>query len=881
MKNILIVENNNTIALDLEMTLKKFGYHVVSRENLAENAIKKVKELKPDLILMDIKLSGKMDGIEAAEHISQNFDLPLIYLTAYSDNDLIQRAKKTEPCGYLLKPFNDSQLYSTIEIAFYTHQLKKELNSKNNQLEMEIQQHRQTEVKLKERSSKLTLTIEQLHSEMSKRKELELTLIKSRERYRAVVDTATVGIMTVNDSGQILFANKSIKNILGYSIKELLHQHIREVIPEFIHFMEKQRMSRKLTDENKVYWQPFDLNTCHRDNSKIVLNLCVSEYREQNTHLFTIAIQDITRQIMIKEALNQTLDEVLYRNDEMTALLDSTRAVLKHSQFDQAAKAIFKNCKNLLGASAGYVALLDKKGQENEVLFLNSGQLPCDVNPDLPMPIRGLRAQAYQTGKTQYLNDFSNSEHIRFLPKGHVRLKNVLFAPLIIEKKVVGLIGFANKATDFTPDNARIAAAFGELAAIALVNSRNLQLLTNSEERFRSLVESATEAIITFDENGKIVLYNSSAETMFGYPAIDLFSKPFVDLMSTEPDQQDILIHDQILFYLSTGQINDQFIGKTIEANAVKKSSEQFPIHISFSTYQTNEGRFYTAIMRDITERKQIDTEISLYRKHLEQLVTDRTKELINANEQLKKLYDKELEISKMKDEFTSNVNHELRTPLTSLLLSVDYLNKKLPEISKDDIQEKIARIERSGQKLLLIVNELLDFSRLGAGKFDCHLGMIELHDLLNKIKELFIELAESKGLQFTIHYKDNPLFENDFEHTFKIVGNMVSNAIKFTQHGSIDIVGRRSGNFVVITVQDTGVGINNDHFELIFDRFSQGTIQNTKAPGTGIGLHMVKRLCERHGGKVSLESEEGKGSVFTAKLPLQSRWFENESLEK
>lgn len=154
------------------------------------------------------------------------------------------------------------------------------------------------------------------------------------------------------------------------------------------------------------------------------------------------------------------LDESRQREAEIQALLESSRAILEHREFRDAAHAIFNSCKELIGATSRYVALLNEDGTENEVLFLDSGGQPCTVDPTLPMPIRGLRAQAYQTGEVAYENDFSRSQWVQFLPEGHTRLKNVLFTPLVIQHRSVGLLGIANKPGGFTDHDARVASAF-------------------------------------------------------------------------------------------------------------------------------------------------------------------------------------------------------------------------------------------------------------------------------------------------------------------------------------------------------------------------------------------------------------------------------------
>ena len=152
-------------------------------------------------------------------------------------------------------------------------------------------------------------------------------------------------------------------------------------------------------------------------------------------------------------------------------------------------------CCELTGAKSGYVALLSKDGEENEVLFLEAGGLPCDVDPSLPMPIRGLRSLTYKIQKAVYENDFMNTDWVKFMPEGHVVLKNVLFAPLIIENKTVGIIGLANKETDFNDDDARIATGFGELAAIALQNSWYLDQRNQSDLERDQLIEELKAAL--------------------------------------------------------------------------------------------------------------------------------------------------------------------------------------------------------------------------------------------------------------------------------------------------------------------------------------------------------------------------------------------------
>jgi transcriptional regulator with GAF, ATPase, and Fis domain len=197
----------------------------------------------------------------------------------------------------------------------------------------------------------------------------------------------------------------------------------------------------------------------------------------------------------IESMIEQTFQDSVQRNLELSALMDSSAAVLKHQDFSKSARAIFDHCRKLTGATSGYVALLDETGSENEVLFLESGGLPCTVDPSLPMPIRGLRAESYRTQKAVFDNGFSTSEWVGYLPGGHVELTNVMFAPLVIKGKAVGLLGLANKPGPFTEDDARMAAVFGELAAIALQNSKALEDRDRAEKEREKLIKELKEAL--------------------------------------------------------------------------------------------------------------------------------------------------------------------------------------------------------------------------------------------------------------------------------------------------------------------------------------------------------------------------------------------------
>ncbi len=174
----------------------------------------------------------------------------------------------------------------------------------------------------------------------------------------------------------------------------------------------------------------------------------------------------------------------------MEALVAGGKAILGQAEFAETARALFDFCCEMTGATSGYVALLSEDGTENEVLFLEAGGMPCSVDPSLPMPIRGLRAEAYRENRAVYHNDFMNSSWAKLMPAGHCVLKNVMFAPLVVDSRTVGIIGLANKEGDFDDRDAFIAGGFGELAAIALCNSREVEARERAQKELECLAST-------------------------------------------------------------------------------------------------------------------------------------------------------------------------------------------------------------------------------------------------------------------------------------------------------------------------------------------------------------------------------------------------------
>ena len=451
-------------------------------------------------------------------------------------------------------------------------------------------------------------------------------------RYEDLFKFVPIGFFTFGHGGQILEVNPTGAKLLGTDRSDLLKQKFANYIVGDFQDGFQHHCKKVFESGNR---ETYDLRILKKDRTSFWAQLesiaIKAHNRGANGHHFNTAITDITDRKQAEDALCNALEKSNQQAKEVSSLLESSRAVLQYREFKDSAKSIFNSCKNLIGASAGYVALLTKDGTENELLHLDSGGLACTVDPELPMPIRGLREKAYHSCKTVFDNRFSQSEWVNFLPDGHARLDNVLFAPLVIDSRAVGLLGLANKPGGFTKQDACIASGFSEFASVALFNSRTLESLEHSEERFRSVVETAIDAIITVDRRGTIIFWNPQAELMFGYSANEMIGKPVAVIMPERFRQAH-----QLGLSKAAARKKPKITGNILELVGLRKDASEFPLELSLANWETKEGIFFTAIIRDISERKQAKSALQAARNELKRRVDERTTELGTTNEKLR-----------------------------------------------------------------------------------------------------------------------------------------------------------------------------------------------------------------------------------------------------
>jgi PAS domain S-box-containing protein len=372
-----------------------------------------------------------------------------------------------------------------------------------------------------------------------------------------------------------------------------------------------------------------------------------------------------------------------------------------------------------------------------------------------------------------------------------------------------------------------------------------------SEARLRALVDTAVDAIITIDDRGQVLSFNQAAEQLFQYRAEEVVGRD-VNLLMPDPLAGE---HgDYLARYRSTG--DRRVIGREREVTARRKDGTLFPIELAVGQADLGGRRFFTGIVRDLTDKKRVEAE---------------REELLESERAARSEAER---AARMKDEFLATLSHELRTPLTAIVGWVRLLVDR--RLDADAAAKALRIIERNVRALTQMIEDLLDVSRIVSGKLRVDTHRLDLAEVVESAVGTLQPTAAAKHVRVEKQLDRGPIeVLGDASRLQQVVWNLLSNAIKFTGDGGlVRVTLRRTAARAEVAVSDTGQGIAKDFLPHVFERFRQADSSTTRPQrGLGLGLALVKQLVELHGGSVRAESEgEGKGATFTVELPLAGR---------
>jgi PAS domain S-box-containing protein len=359
--------------------------------------------------------------------------------------------------------------------------------------------------------------------------------------------------------------------------------------------------------------------------------------------------------------------------------------------------------------------------------------------------------------------------------------------------------------------------------------------LANSEPFFRNLLESAPDAMIIVDEEGRITIVNEQAEEMFAYDREQMIGETIEFLLPARLRGNHVGHRNAF-----TNKPRLRPMGGGMELQGCRSDGSEFPVEISLSPVKSGSGSFVSSVIRDVTERKKMEQALIAARQEAER-----------AN--------------KANSAFLAAASHDLRQPVQALSL----LNGALRRTVKDSLAlEMIESQEHSLDAMTNLLNSLLDISRLDAGAVSPEIEEFSIQRLIDRLSAEFSRQAMHKGLDFSAD-TCNAVIRTDPNLIGEIIQNFVSNAIRYTDKGTVKLDCEEIGGKLRVKITDTGIGIEKDQLEAIFNEFHQIKAPGSSQEGFGLGLAIVRRLADLLDHEVAVESKPGEGSCFCISMPV------------
>ena len=753
---ILVVEDEVIVARDIRQQLVELGYEPVGHATHGEEAVAMARALRPNLVLMDVQLAGAMDGISAAEQIRSQLALPVVFLTAFGGDDSLDRAKQTDPFGYILKPFSERELRTVLEIALYRHQ---------------------TEARLRE----------------------------SEQRLRTVFESEPECVKLLGPAGELLEMNPAgLAMLEADSVAEAVaHGLLNFVVPE------------------------------HRAAFAALHQRVMAGARELLE--FEVVGRRGTRRWLETHAA--PMRDAAGR---VTSLLGVTRDVTERKQAAQALRDSNERFRTLVEWTPE-ASVVHRHGQ---VLYANPAALRLfgAVTPE-DLLGRPVLAMIHPDCHVEQL------ERVRRIGAG------LAIAPMV-ETRLIKLDGSVIDAevqgTSIDFD--------GEPAVYVVMRDVTARKAADAQLRKLSLaVEQSTQSIVITDRDGRIEYTNQAFERITGFCGAEALGRHPSFLGSDNHLAQEI----GLWATLRNGQT---WRGELVNRRA---DGSEYTAQLLAVPLRQSDGRIsnYLQLHYDISEQKHLAAELALHRDHLEEQVASRTAELAVARQQAEAA-------NLAKSAFLANMSHEIRTPMNAII-GINELLRRDPATPEQ--AQRMGQIAQASQHLLAIINDVLDLSKIEAGKVLLEDLPFHLSAVLDNVASIIGESARSKGLVIETDTDSVPMWlRGDPTRLRQALLNYAGNAVKFSARGKIVLRAQllddtADGLQVRFEVEDSGAGIAADTLPLLFSEFEQADASTTRQHGgTGLGLAITRRLARLMGGEAGVQSQLGVGSTFWFTVRLQ-----------
>ncbi len=525
------------------------------------------------------------------------------------------------------------------------------------------------------------------------------------------------------------------------------------------------------------------------------------------------------------------------RAQEQQALLDTMKDLAGELELSKVLHRVLERAVSLLNVTGGELATFDAAA--GNLVIVASYNMGTDAVGSRIALGDGAMGRVAQTRESLIIPRYQEWEG-RSAQYTQSTVKSVMAAPLLIGSRLVGTIAsvHSDSTRELGQEDLRLLELFAPEAAIAIENARLFTQAQHQTQYFGELVANSPVAIVTLDTGHNVVSCNPAFLELYGYVESEVVGQHLDDLITTpETRAQAVQYTEQALDHRSVRAIAQR---RRKDGTLVDVEVLGVPVMV--------DGRLVGMM--------------GLYHDITELLKARRDAETANS----------------AKSQFLASMSHELRTPLNAIIGYSEMLEEEAGERGHAEYVPDLQKIRSAGRHLLALINDVLDLSKIEAGKMELHLETFELLPALDAVAATVAPLIEKNGNTLRLELGDDlGAMRADVTRVRQVLFNLLSNASKFTERGTITLLAARehapAGDTLCFTVQDTGIGMTPEQLGRLFQAFSQAEAStSSKYGGTGLGLAISKMFCEMMGGDIAVSSTPGAGTAFTVRLPAQVR---------